>query len=627
MPWQDPFSPSIQLGALSAYVQKQRPDVQVDTYDLFLELADAVDIHLAKIISVNWIGEALFAYLLFPTQAPAIATYLEHSRRDDPAFANLDFRDLIERLRTTLLNRLNSVDWTQYRMIGLSVVFSQMMPSILAARELKRRAPDVPIAFGGPSCTNIIGKSLLENFSFIDYIVNGEGERPLVNLIDALERAEPGALVEVRAVAHRESSSEAYGAIDQMPDMAEIPIPNYDGYFQALSKLDNAAQVRGRVRIPMETSRGCWWDRSHVDPMLSCTFCNLNLQWHSYREKPVDQSVAELRELAERYECPDFTVVDNILRYQKVDEFLGAIKSLDLGLDLWMEARASVKPDQIRRLSEIGGRVVQFGIESLSSSLLKKMVKGTTTLQNLQAMKFCELYGIRNTANLIVDYPGMDEHDILETIENMEFARAYRPLDCTAFSLVYQSPAYKAPEKFGIDNIRNYHMYKMLLPEPLYTRLFLTEKAFDSEQLAQLKPLWNRVREALSQWREHYQRMRPVVEGNLMLSMQDAGQYLKIRDFRWTDPRFYWLRGTERDVYLECDTIIAIEALLQRFPDVERAQIEAWLETWHAQRLVFIESNKVLALALPWGPVSAHRSVTPVRQAEKPKLRVLGATV
>ena len=356
MPWQDPFSPSIQLGALAGYVKRERPDVVVDTFELFLELADAVGIHLAKRISINRIGEALFSYLLFPGQSTSIAGYLEGSRKDDPAFRDLDFAALIERLRVTLLRRLDAVDWRQYTMVGLSVVFSQMMPSILCAREIKRRAPDVQIVFGGPSCTNQIGKSLLDNFDFIDYIVNGEGERPLISLLGALETAAPNTRVDVRAVVHRDSPVEAFGVVDQVPDMAVLPAPDYDGYFRTLTGVQRVDKVRGRIRVPVETSRGCWWDRSHVDPMLSCSFCNLNLQWHSYREKagrPVGRGARPARRPSTRPRLHGGRQHPGAYKARRLPSST-RIRALDLGLDLWMEARASAKPEQILRLREVG---------------------------------------------------------------------------------------------------------------------------------------------------------------------------------------------------------------------------------------------------------------------------------
>lgn len=617
MPWQDPFSPSIQLGTLKAWVEKNRPDVRVETFELFLELANAIGIHLAKRISVSWIGEALFAYLMFPSQAMQIAKYLEGARSSDPAFQEVDFGSIMERLQLGLRDRLDSVDWAKYHLVGVSVVFSQMMGSILVAHEIKRRAPDVPIVFGGPSCTGQIGQSLLRAFDSIDYVVNGEGERPFLGLINALQMSLPGQPIKVRGVVHRDSSEEEFQQIDQLPTMTELPEPNYEGYFRTIKEHGYSIETLGRIRLPIETSRGCWWDRSHVDPMLSCTFCNLNLQWNSYREKGIDQSVEEIRSLSNKYECPDFTIVDNILRIRDSDNFVSRLRDLGFGYDFWMEARASVDPEQIRSLREAGARVIQFGIESLSTSMLGKMVKGTTVLQNLQAMKFCEEYGIRNTANLIIDYPGIGKDEIIETIENIKFARGYRPLDIAEFSLVYQAPAYKSPLKFGIRNIRNYHMYQMLLPAELNDALFLTEKSFDCYELEELRTCWAEVRKAVEEWKEHYEEMQSKVEGQLLLSLQDGGRYLKIRDFREREPKFYWLKGKERDVYLECSKVISVLELSRRFPLLPDTQIREWIDEWKASRLLYEEKNKVLALAVPWGRVSSDRMSQPIRNAIK----------
>jgi hypothetical protein len=49
-------------------------------------------------------------------------------------------------------------------------------------------------------------------------------------------------------------------------------------------------------------------------------------------------------------------------------------------------------------------REVQIGIEALSSRLLKKLHKGTRAIQNLEIMKNCEMLGIRNISNLILQF-------------------------------------------------------------------------------------------------------------------------------------------------------------------------------------------------------------------------------
>jgi ribosomal peptide maturation radical SAM protein 1 len=577
-------------------------------------------VHLAKRISIHWFGEALFAYLMFPSKADDIAAYLEGSRKDDPAFASVDFGELIECLRVTLQGRIDAVNWRQYDLVGFSVVFAQTMSSLLAALEIRRRAPDVPIVFGGPGCTNQVGRSLLDNFPFVDLVVNGEGERPLEHLVDAIAAGTPTASLQIPGVVHRGSPDTAFGAIDQMPDMRELPPPDYDGYFATVDRCNARHDLYGRVRVPLETSRGCWWDRSHVNPQSSCAFCNLNLQWNRYREKDVEQALDEIRSTVDRYRVADLTLVDNILRYHEVDAFLDGLSSLDRGLDIWMEARASVRPAQIQRLAEVGCRVIQFGIEALSTAALRRMTKGTSTIQNLQVMKLCEQHGIKNTANLIVDFPGMDEQVLVETLANIDFARGYRPLEATPFSLVYQAPAYKAPQLFGIRNVRSYHMYQLLLPQGVYERLFLVEKSFDSDELDRLKPGWNAVRAALADWADHYERMHPIVEGGLLLSLQDGGSFLKIRDFRRQQPRFQWMEGLERDLYLECSEITSIADLRKRYDRVPAKEIDALISRWAADHLAFVERGRVLALAVPWGPLSAQRSLPVVKPLQQTSL-------
>ena len=80
-------------------------------------------------------------------------------------------------------------------------------------------------------------------------------------------------------------------------------------------------------------------------------------------------------------------------------------------------------------------REVQIGIEARSSSLLKKLHKGTSAIQNLEIMKNCEALGIRNISNLILQFPGSDEKDVAETLEVLEFAWPFHPLKAVSFWL------------------------------------------------------------------------------------------------------------------------------------------------------------------------------------------------
>jgi radical SAM superfamily enzyme YgiQ (UPF0313 family) len=58
------------------------------------------------------------------------------------------------------------------------------------------------------------------------------------------------------------------------------------------------------------------------------------------------------------------------------------------------------------RLWEAGCSTVTLGIEGLSTRYLKRLGKGTSTIQNLQALKTCFELEIANQSNLLTGFPG-----------------------------------------------------------------------------------------------------------------------------------------------------------------------------------------------------------------------------
>src|SRR4029077_5489915 len=64
--------------------------------------------------------------------------------------------------------------------------------------------------------------------------------------------------------------------------MDEDTKPQFDEFFERLAKTGFTAEVMREVRLPYETSRGCWWGaKSH-------TFCGLNGSTMAFRSKSDD---------------------------------------------------------------------------------------------------------------------------------------------------------------------------------------------------------------------------------------------------------------------------------------------------------------------------------------------------
>jgi hypothetical protein len=110
--------------------------------------------------------------------------------------------------------------------------------------------------------------------------------------------------------------------------------------------------------------------------------------------------IAELSRQSDRYRTTRFFFVDNIQRHRDLDELSGGLSSLGRDLAFFTELRANARPGDIVKLWEAGLEIAQVGIEGLSTRYLARIGKGTSSIQNLQAMKVLAELGIRNDSNL-----------------------------------------------------------------------------------------------------------------------------------------------------------------------------------------------------------------------------------
>ncbi|EKD35669.1 MAG: hypothetical protein ACD_75C01823G0001, partial [uncultured bacterium] len=330
MPWSIFNRPSLQLGVLKSYVEA-KTDARVETFHLYLPVAEAIGIdRYSRIALSGWAGEALFAPLLFPEmKGPAKKLFHESFAGKNLPHPVPDFEELVERIEACCLAWLSALEIGGYHLFGLSVCFFQLLPSLYLARILKGKRPDLPVVFGGSSCSGAIGRSLLEHFAEIDYLVDGEGEEALCRLsrfvagdIDFL----PANIRSRQACSHEESTARVI--------MDDLPYPDYAPYFADMGRY--FPHLPFIPTLPVEFSRGCSWNR--------CTFCNLNLQWQDYRCKKGGRMTEEILHLAATHESLSFTFADNTLPLHEADLFFERIAAEGLNVDFFAEMRANTDP-------------------------------------------------------------------------------------------------------------------------------------------------------------------------------------------------------------------------------------------------------------------------------------------
>jgi ribosomal peptide maturation radical SAM protein 1 len=599
-PWPLYTRPSIQLGALKAFVRSRFPAVEVAAHPLYLRVAEAIGYRVYHAVSERtWTAEAVGAALLFPDRCESAARLFRREAAGAAALKRVDFDELAAQLRRTMDAWIASVSWEDVRIVGFSSVLCQLTACLYLIGRLKQAHPHLTTVIGGPALSSHSAGAALELFPHLNAVVVGEGELPLAHLVqhhvvDGLELSAIPPAAGIFTRTHR-SPAGADERLYQMETLDRLPVPDYDDYFALLSSF--APDSRFFPTLPVELSRGCWWKRS-AGSASGCRFCNLNLQWRGYRAKSAQRAVAEVEHLTRRHRVLSVAVVDNVLPKTETIAILRGLAGLGRDLSLFAELRATTPADELACMPAAGLRRVQVGIEALSTRLLRKLHKGTTAIQNLEIMKRCEQLGIVNLANLILDFPSSDAEDVRETLQAIEFARTYRPPKPVAFWLGLGSPVWSDPGAYGLSRIGNHPNWAHLFPAGIVRRLPFVVQSGRGDGLR--RRLWRPVREALRAWTRSYDELQRGPQLEPIFSCRDGGEFLILRERRRSgDAATHRLEGTSRAIYLYCDHHRPLRRILARFPSVPADRITAFLRNMVAQRLMFEEREQFLSLAVP----------------------------
>ncbi len=585
MPWAIFNRPSIQLAALKAYLDQQGA-IHTTLFHPYLEVARGLTTHsyhyLAK---TSWAGEALYGSLLFPERKKEPAELFRQETRAKKELYELDFDKTRDFLDQQLNDWLDNNDLASFQLIGFSVCFSQLLASLTAAVRIKEKYPDIPIVFGGSGCVAEIGYSLTRNFSQLDYVVSGEGEETLHSLCRHLQgklakNQLPGQIIQ-------KNCKKISSCGQEIRDLNSLPVPDYSPYFNELRHyFPKEAFI---PVLPIEFSRGCWWNK--------CTFCNLNLQWKGYRWKTGTRMFAEVRQLAKEHSCLDFTFCDNALPVREADAFFKKTAAEPIDYDFFAEIRVISKPEKIQNFSRGGLSSVQVGIEALSTSLLTKMVKGTSVIENIAAMKLACQSGMQLDGNLIVEFPGSNEEEVKETLKALDYVLPYSPLNSAAFFLGYGSPILANPKTFGIQAITQHPKNRKLFPAEILSSMEMLIKSYRGDRLKQ-RILWKPVIKKIQDWQNFHEQRKGSRQQ--ALSYRDGKDFILIRQEQEGGQILrHRLQGLSRKIYLFCNTIKTIEEIKLSFPSIKESALRMFLADLDRKKLLFQEGRKVLSLAVP----------------------------
>jgi ribosomal peptide maturation radical SAM protein 1 len=585
MPWSIFNRPSIQLGALKAWLDRDMA-IQTHTFHPYLQVARDIGTetyhHLAR---NSWAGEALYSALLFPKQGEQAAHLFYESCKGNSQLRGLDFEQTVQLLDLSLERWLAGLDLASFHLIGFSICFNQLISSLTAAARIKKLHPTLPIVAGGSGCVGKMGSSLIQNFPQLDHVISGEGEEALTQLCHCLRKSNAPESLPPQIILRTRPFSES--SCPGVADLNSLPTPDYSPYFQQMEKT-----FPGQPFIPilpLEFSRGCWWNR--------CTFCNLNLQWQGYRWKESGKVAREVAEQSRLHGCLDFTFTDNALPPKEADLFFQSMAATEIDYDFFAEIRVISDGDKLAAYRRGGLSSIQVGIEALSTTLLARMEKGTTVMDNIAAMKQSRACHMQLDGNLITEFPGSTEEEVAETLYNLDFVLPFTPLSSASFFLGEGSPICNDPHKFGISALLQHPKNRRLFPKEILVDMEMLIKDHRGDRTLQRR-LWRPVTRKIARWQAFHSGRD--IRGIPPLSYRDGGSFLVIRQEQISGPCLHHrLRGTSRAIYLFCQKIRNQKELARQFPKIQSKALKDFLADLTAKRILFQEGERILALAIP----------------------------
>ena len=509
--------------------------------------------------------------------------------------------------------------------VGFTSMFSQNVASFALARRIKERNPRVTVVMGGANCEHPMGVEIVKHVPQVDYVFSGPG---LVSFPAFVSNylggaASPGAGVKgvfarpgadgrangngnrKLAVLGECGSESQYTAGEELELDAAVEL-DYDSFLDALERNFPGGAVEPVLLF--ETSRGCWWGQK-----AHCTFCGLNGQAMNYRSMSADKALAHFESIF-RYapRVSRFNSVDNILPKEYLTDVLPRL-TVPENVSMFYEVKADLDEQEMAVLARARVTGIQPGIESLATSTLKLMKKGTSSFVNLRLLKNCLVYGIEPEWNLLIGFPG-EGQDVYEKYVRDLGLLVHLPPPHGVFPVRFDrfSPYYVKAEAYGLD-LRPMDFYALTYPFPPESldnlAYYFTDQNFTADYFTTMARWINRVKAPCREWRERWGETAGAVPPALYLKKR--GEAAVVYDSRSG-------AAVEHEVseagLMILDRIAVKPGRLSDFAaclkDVPGADAAAELAELQRLGLVFQEQDRYLSLVLPASPdaLAARRS-------------------
>lgn len=360
-------------------------------------------------------------------------------------------------------------------LVGISALTPGRHQALRVALITKKYIPHCKVVFGGVHPT-LMWPQMMKHYPVIDYVVKGEGEITLTELVTNVN------LANIKGLVWRKGKTIINNADRPLiKNLDKIPFPDRD----VINPLSYPARGQGTVNginLEKETpvsiifSRGC---------MGTCTFCVSWKIWKGYRSRSGKKVADEVEMLYDKFHVKHISFLDDTLTGNRKEIIIFCQEIIKRGIKVafFGTTRVDCVDKELLRLMKMAGfYILGYGIETGSPEMLQKINKKTNLKKNLEVAKWTKKAGIRFYALMMLGLPGETDKDKNSTYQLIKKMKPYET-GCIGVTWIFPGTIlYLQAKNAGLinDNFwlskRPYYIYRGgLSNDPLQKRLLLKD--------------------------------------------------------------------------------------------------------------------------------------------------------
>jgi radical SAM superfamily enzyme YgiQ (UPF0313 family) len=289
-------------------------------------------------------------------------------------------------------------------MVGVSQMFSYLEP---VCEEIFRIAksvdPNIITVWGGTHPTTLPRETL--SCPDADYIVLGEGEAPLKELVERLNAGQ--SIKGMKSIGYCDENGEMVICDERswIEDLDNHVLP-------ARHKVDMDQYLGAAKAATMVTSRGC---------PFACTFCTAPTMYQKrFKARSPEKIVEEMEFLIKEYNVREFVFQDENITFNmdRIEAVADLIIEKKLGVSWFAEEGvliARLNERLVHKLAKSGFSELRLPVESGDAGILHKMKKPLKLTKVQPIVDAARAAGLKVVSFLLLGLPGESEENMRTT--------------------------------------------------------------------------------------------------------------------------------------------------------------------------------------------------------------------